>query len=345
MSLKDDLKRIFFGAKSVAKSAADKTSKAAGEAADEVREKGGEWLDKAKEKAGEWGEDLKEGTAGARARARELMDDISDKVREESEYARERGREFKGKAEEWFRGDEKNSPEDTSEPDLSSQSAYDSLLDDDAPPAEETPPQKGPIDFEEGLEEQKKPRKPSAFEEWGDQTLDKAARTGAKAMDKAGELGGKVMDVSEDVGERVLDLGGKILGKAKDMGSDLMDRAGDAMQKAQDEADRESLKSTEQKAREAAREAQERADKALENTKGGLLDGQDDFFAKAERYAQGDYHDKGGRNMSIEEDPDYEKSAPQGKARGFEDLDGDGDEIIDDAIIDDDSDDDPKPEK
>ncbi|MCB0637169.1 MAG: hypothetical protein KDC54_11155, partial [Lewinella sp.] len=126
--------------------------------------------------------------------------------------------------------------------------------------------------------------------------------------------------------------------KAKELGGDLMDKAGDIVKRAQDEADRESLQTAEEKAEELARKAQERADKALEDTKGGLLDDKDDFFAKADRFARGDYHNKGGQDMQIEQDPDYQPRKNEGKAAGFEDHDGDGDEIIDDAIIDDDSD-------
>ena len=95
---------------------------------------------------------------------------------------------------------------------------------------------------------------------------------------------------------------------------------------------------TVEEAEELARKAQERADKALENTKGGLLDDKDDFFSKADRFARGDYHNKGGKDMQIEQDPDYQRKKNEGKAAGFEDHDGDGDEIIDDAVLDDDGD-------
>ena len=36
----------------------------------------------------------------------------------------------------------------------------------------------------------------------------------------------------------------------------------------------------------------------------------------------------------MKENPDYKPKKDDGKATGFDDLDGDGDEIIDDAIID-----------
>ena len=74
----------------------------------------------------------------------------------------------------------------------------------------------------------------------------------------------------------------------------------------------------------------------MKNTKETLLDGKDDFFARAERYAQGDYHNEGGKDMTIGTNPDHQATKRDGKAAGFEDIDGDGDEIIDDAIIDED---------
>jgi hypothetical protein len=65
----------------------------------------------------------------------------------------------------------------------------------------------------------------------------------------------------------------------------------------------------------------------------------DSFFDKAERYASGDYADEGtpaGKDVTIRKDPDYKPKENTGKVKGFDDLDGDGDEIIDDAILDDD---------
>ena len=37
--------------------------------------------------------------------------------------------------------------------------------------------------------------------------------------------------------------------------------------------------------------------------------------------------------MKITKDPEYKKEEKEGTVYGFEDMDGDGDEIIDDAII------------
>ncbi|MEM0992009.1 MAG: hypothetical protein AAGI49_03190 [Bacteroidota bacterium] len=80
------------------------------------------------------------------------------------------------------------------------------------------------------------------------------------------------------------------------------------------------------------------------NAKGSTLDGHDDFFERAKRFADGDYHNTGSTtkpsedsttigDVEIRKNPDYKKAVNEGKVKGFEDLDGDGDEIIDDAII------------
>ena len=78
-----------------------------------------------------------------------------------------------------------------------------------------------------------------------------------------------------------------------------------------------------------------------------MLDDKDDFFARAEKYAAGDYHGTGKTNTppppAPEEDsvlellplPDDKKESGSfsGEVKGYEDLDGDGDPVIDDAII------------
>ena len=60
------------------------------------------------------------------------------------------------------------------------------------------------------------------------------------------------------------------------------------------------------------------------------LEGKDDFFKKAEAFAEGRPMD-GSTPIEINTDEVAKKETKQ--AFGFEDLDGDGNEIIDDAII------------
>ena len=82
-----------------------------------------------------------------------------------------------------------------------------------------------------------------------------------------------------------------------------------------------------------------------DNLKKSALESKDDFFEKASRYADGDYHafnpNADQPQIVPSEDVTSEDKKPfQGTIAGFEDHDGDGDPLIDDAIIE--EDDDPK---
>ena len=64
------------------------------------------------------------------------------------------------------------------------------------------------------------------------------------------------------------------------------------------------------------------------------LEGKDDFFAKADRYARGDFQKEGAINIvDAEKTEPVEKEPFKGDIHGFDDADGDGDPLIDDAII------------
>lgn len=69
-----------------------------------------------------------------------------------------------------------------------------------------------------------------------------------------------------------------------------------------------------------------------------LLDAHSDFFSKAAAFASGKYPDSNTAqpDMAIEMDPDYQPRPKTGTVPGFEDLDGDGNELVDDAILDND---------
>ena len=70
------------------------------------------------------------------------------------------------------------------------------------------------------------------------------------------------------------------------------------------------------------------------SAEGSLLEGTDDFFTKADRFASGDYEAFSEGKITIKEpSEEINKTRDNIPATGFEDLDGDGNEIIDDAII------------
>ena len=182
---------------------------------------------------------------------------------------------------------------------------------------------------------------------------------GEKLFDAAGKAGKKAQDISEKVGKEVLDKGGqawekfqevsekvgkRLMDTSEEVGGKLMGKFNELVEKANEEASKESVeeltKEAEKLNEELERRIKERGERSnAENLerdkKEGPLGGFDSFFDRAARYADGDYHDKGGKDMQIKKDPDYKPKEKEGKVRGFEDLDGDGDEIIDDAIIDD----------
>ena len=169
----------------------------------------------------------------------------------------------------------------------------------------------------------------------------------------------KGKDLSENVGGKIINVAGDAMDKAKDFGNSMMDKTNDLMDKANAEAAKESLDGQ-------IDEAKSWSDKLEDHVKGedvlnqkdpkigydnlneSLLDGsdKDDFWTKAERYADGDYSGDGKkadansndifsnteeRQKQIEESK--EKEPFKGDIKGYTDTDGDGDPMIDDAIV------------
>jgi len=147
---------------------------------------------------------------------------------------------------------------------------------------------------------------------------------GAKVMDKGGDLLEKGKDVSEDLGGKVLEAKDKIMDKAMD----IKDKASDKLNETMDKAD---AWAAEEKANPKPEFAEDTIDAS-----GSLLEGKDDFFSKADKFASGEYDAFSEGKMTIEDGKsiDKPKFEDQKPATGFTDLDGDGNEIIDDAQID-----------
>jgi hypothetical protein len=85
--------------------------------------------------------------------------------------------------------------------------------------------------------------------------------------------------------------------------------------------------------REKEQEKKEREFRPHSSHGEGLLDDSGDFFEKADQFARGDYDAVQKGKITIEGKLDQVEKPAKGPVKGFEDLDGDGDEIIDDAII------------
>lgn len=338
MSLLGDLKRIFFGATSVAKHQSERAREAA-------QAKGEEIAEQARERAARLEADIEQTGQRVTEQAKDSFAEFSNRVREEAGHAAEKGQELKDKAESWL-GERLNKttppPPSPSEHSTDPLDEFSLIDDDDLDPADPTA-DPDPIDFEAGIGDESSPTKkdPSALAQAGDELLNQAARAGHDAKEK-------LKDVSEKVGEEVLKKGGALLDKAAAAGADLKGKAtekfGDLAQRAKEAAEQESLDDAIAKAKAAQEQAEARA-RAFDNkeserdTSGSTLSGTDSFFDRAERFAQGDYHDEGGKKMRIQEDPEYQKKDKTGGSlHGFTDEDGDGDPLIDDAILDDDED-------
>ena len=113
-----------------------------------------------------------------------------------------------------------------------------------------------------------------------------------------------------------------------------MEKANEIGEKLSDKYDETYEKAKALEAQEALEPKGEFADTPLD-AGGSLLDGTDDFFSKAERYAEGDYSDKNSMKVGDTEIslPSGESTKELGKVAGMEDIDGDGNELVDDAII------------
>ncbi|THH41117.1 hypothetical protein [Neolewinella litorea] len=298
MPLFNDLKKIFFGAKSVARHQSERAGEKAREAGDELAEQGEELLDKTKRAAGEF---------VARApeyidRGREALSELGDAVWKEPE---------------------------TEHP-SSTRQAKD-LIDEELNfgnldlTRESEAPKSGSINFEEDLLESEppSPKEPSAFRQVADSGLDAAALAGLKAK-KAAEAAGE-----------------ELLNRAAETGARLKGKTDAFIEHANREAERMKAEEEIKKAKAAAEQAEARA-RAFGNREGerdasgSTLSGTDSFFDRADRFARGDYHNEGGKDMRILQDPDYQAPKKGDRIAGFDDRDNDGDSLIDDAEIEED---------
>lgn len=149
------------------------------------------------------------------------------------------------------------------------------------------------------------------------------------------ELVNKAGSFAEDVGGKVMETGGDLLDKAGDVKDTLVEKAKEATDKLGDKLDETYEKAKAFEAEEALKPKGEFAEETL-TAGGSLLDGTDDFFSKADKYAEGEYDAfSEGKTTISKPDPNTIDITPKDpiKAAGFIDADGDGDEIIDDAQI------------
>jgi hypothetical protein len=357
MPIFNDLKKLFFGAKSVAKHQASKAGDAAREMGEDLKEQGDDLMDDAKAAAS----DFMDKAPGYVGKGKEALEDLSDKIWREADAAVDKGKELKDKASDAINEKlEELKPKTESEP-VDLDADFGLSLDDlgMTEVSEPAAPKSGSIDFEEDLIEDPvgnvkkaasglKDAASDAFNKVKDATagvrgaadtgLNAAAKAGAGLKDKAGDLAEKVGDVSEVVGAKVIKKGDEVLGRAAELGADLKSKADDFIDHANVEAEKMKLEDTIEEAKRAAAQAEARArafdgKEAARDTSESTLSGTDSFFDRAARFADGDYANEGGKDMRIQDNPDAKPKEKGGKIAGFLDADGDGDSLIDDAEI------------
>ena len=126
--------------------------------------------------------------------------------------------------------------------------------------------------------------------------------------------------------------------KAADFKDEMVEKAKNTIGNIDDKIDEISAKADEMKKMEASKPEFKKMPDQLGKSE---LEGKDDFFAKASAYADGNY-------SGVADDPIIERVelpvedttvSADDPLPGFEDRDGDGNELVDDAIIDEGSDD------
>ncbi len=270
--------------------------------------------------------ELKKAFFGAKSVAKSMGKEVEDKAEE-----------LKKEARDWM-----EEPETEVEPEP------------DQNPAEEsgTNPESGLLEddlFKTAEEELKKaPKVDTSFaDKTAEKMKDLADDVGEKLGATASELEERILDrnreedpewlksakeKTEGLGEKVMETGDKVWGRAKDLGKDLKGRFDELAEKAKEELEKEKLEEEIQKAEKTAEEVAEQTKKDTRD--GGLLKKHESFFDKAARFAEGDYRSEGDFRIEKSDAPKEEKEKDERKVKGFDDLDGDGDEIIDDAILD-----------
>jgi hypothetical protein len=361
MPIFSDLKKLFFGAKSIAKHQASKVGEAAGELADDLKDKAGDLIEDASAAAS----DLADKAPGYVEQGKGALEDLSDKIWREADAAVDKGKELKDQASEAINAklESLNPTPETEAVDLDADIGL--SLDDlgMTEVSEAAAPKSGSIDFEEGLIDDPvgkvkqaasglKDAASGAFSKVKDATagvrgaaadvagtgLDAAAKAGAGLKDQADILAGKVGDISEVVGAKVLETGSDLLDRGAEIGADLKEKASDFVDHANVEAEKMKMEDTIEEAKQAAEVAEARArafdgKEGARDTSESTLSGTDSFFDRAGRFADGDYANEGGKDMQIKDNPDAKPKEKGGLIAGFLDSDGDGDSLIDDATI------------
>jgi hypothetical protein len=333
MGFLNEFKKLFFGAKSVTKSAADKAMETGKEKAAEFADKANDYTTKAIDELEEMSKKASEKAGDSWEKTKDYAEEVGEKVLKKSD-------EFWDKAEQKYKdllGDE--------EEELATSEAS---------------PNNGPME----TEPTETSKEHTAFsEEFGEEPVSKAGNKTAESLEN---LGKKVLEKSDEINEKLADKAGETWEKTKDysekIGGMLFEKGSDLYEKAKKYAEEsgEKLEDLIEKANKAAQEAEDKVNQKgtefsdkVHDTKETFFDKHDDFFSKAQRYADGDHHafdkkprvivnpdqkqnestSKEERFNELLEGPDDKPKNNKGSIKGFDDSDGDGDSLIDDAIV------------
>ncbi len=142
---------------------------------------------------------------------------------------------------------------------------------------------------------------------------------GVDVIGKGNELLDKAGDVAGDLGDKANVLKDKIVDRANEIKEDVSEKVDDMVAK--------------EKVAEAIDESKIEGGFAKEtlNTGDSLLKGTDDFFSRASKFADGEHDAFNEGKMDITQGTPETKTPAI--AAGFTDLDGDGNEMIDDALV------------
>ena len=344
MPLFSDLKRVFFGAKSVAKHQASKAEDAV---KDVSRDAGGAAEDLA-EATKQVARDLAAKAPGYIAKGKDALEDLTDKIWKESTPNADKAKNVSDL------NDDNSALSDLSpsepepidfetfdldmpgKPGAADSSTFGNLTTSEPPGA---PGKKKLIDFESEFVQDAKIKANEAArkaDEIASPALDAAAKAGLAAKEKLG-------DVSQVVGKKVLEVGDDVLNRAAETGSRTKEKFDSFVDHANREADKMRVEDAIEEAKRAGEQAEARArafdgKETQRDTSESTLSGTGSFFDRAARFAEGDYTNEGGKDMTIGKNPNAPEKPKGGLIHGFDDADGDGDSLIDDAIIEDDDD-------
>lgn len=399
MGIFNDIKKIFWANKAIAKSAAGKVTDAAKEKGEELSEKADEYVDHAKEKAGDLGDRLRDKAKDALDKAGEFTENVGSTIITAGGAMADKAKDSAEDLTEKITGEEQKSAPITEDTDILEEIMKERRMKAEAEKAatkavdEVTEAAENSESIFMTKEEMEKGKVTKSMDsaksmgadlgktamEKGSDILNKVKDTAAdisdkleknpavqkaaevsekvgdKVLDAGEEFMGKLGEVSEKVGGEVIDKGGKALDKfgemAEDVGSKILAAKDDLMAKAEAEAAKsgENMDSLTDRAKDLGQKLEDKITGKIDFDKDfadtpidageSELNKHGSFWDKAEKYADGNYdmrEKKKEGEMTIQENPEYKPKSNEGTVKGFDDLDGDGDELIDDAIIEED---------